>query len=522
MDGCREKLSGGKSGALLQEELRRVGRDELQRMLRKLKVDQVLIPTGHLLGAKVGIGLNYSQLRKLRRWLKKYGVSMESERLTRRCAAERLTAYDIHAENLPFSVKGRKAEPTKIQPLPCAYVSPVTGAIYDYLEKCQESKCKDGKSYTVRVFATGDYALLCLWYGLSGAAGCHPCLWCDISKEEMKDVDDRRLTIPARTLNSLKEHNTAFATEGRGNPKNAKNFHNAISPAMFTVPIDQVMIPGLHISLGLYLKLFKLLESNLHDLDLKLQTYLSSVLSEGDVTTDALLADANMGKFDINAIDKARALDEEADMLEEKLEEQEDELTWLVVCEGTTRKHAKAVFEEACTMVEEMEQKIESLEDAINDLTSMVATTMTGIMDAYPDLPLSLVPLATKTAGTFKQLFTLFSKCHNGYSHAGPMDERAISELDKAIKEFMLYYRTHVPDGTVPVKMHMLEDHVVPCIRRWGFGLGFMGEQGVEHVHALFNTLARPTCTIPDPVARLKSTLNTHLIGVSPQNIGIP
>ncbi|KAI8487970.1 hypothetical protein Bbelb_344180 [Branchiostoma belcheri] len=112
-------------------------------------------------------------------------------------------------------------------------------------------------------------------------------------------------------------------------------------------------------------------------------------------------------------------------------------------------------------------------------------------------------------------------KCHgdHGYSHAGPMEETAISELDKAIKEFLQFYRTIVPNGTIPVKMHMLEDHVVPCIRQWGFGLGFLGEQGVEHVHALFNALARPTCTIPDPVARLKLTLTNHLIGVSPQNV---
>ncbi|XP_078681560.1 uncharacterized protein LOC144916318 [Branchiostoma floridae x Branchiostoma belcheri] len=431
---------------------------------------------------------------------------------------------------------------------------------------------EDGKEYAVRVFATGDYALLCLWYGLSGANGCHPCLWCDITKEEMADPDERRLQIPARTLDTLQHHHSRFTDhdEGKGNTKVAKLYHNAIAPAMFRVPIDQVMIPGPHISLGLYLKLFKLLEADLPDLDLKLQSYLASVLSEVDVTMDVLhvQADANLGKFDIRAIDEARTLDNQADALHDELDEQEDQLAWLAFC-GTDEEHAEVIFSEACKMVEELVQRVETLrskaeelraqarvkigqgpltsqldpllqrfrvkrqafhsqsfignhvqrmlqEDAINELTDMVKVTLNTMLESYPDLPLSL---ARKTASKYKELFDLFAKCHHGYSHTGPMEETAISELDKGIKEFLQFYRNNVPNGTIPVKMHMLEDHVVPCIRQWGFGLGFLGEQGVEHVHALFNVLARPTCTIPDPVARLKSTLTNHLIGVSPQNV---
>ncbi|XP_035680009.1 uncharacterized protein LOC118418271 [Branchiostoma floridae] len=386
MEEVRDRVSGGDPGVLLREELRRVPRDELRSMLHQLKFDQVVIPSGHQLEAKVKIGLNYNQLGKLRSWLKMYNISMESERLTRRAARERLTAYDMHAETLPFCVKGAKkdgSDPTKVQLLPCAYISPVGAAIFDYLEKCQESECltwhggkipqdeiwvkvggdhgggsfkltfqllnrdhpnsrqntavfsifeakdsrenlmlaigryaqelgdlqgskwraKDGKEHTMRVFGTGDYAFLCLWYGLSGASAVHPCLWCDITKMEMN------------------------------NP--------------------------------------------------------------------------------------------------------------------------------------------ESEDRSVNTTRFLTYTHLCLLLFAFPD---------------------------------------------KAIKDFMSYYRSNVPNGTVPIKMHMLEDHVVPCIRRWGFGLGFMAEQGVEHVHALFNSLARPTCTIPDPVARLKSTLTSHLIGVCPTN----
>ncbi|XP_019643762.1 PREDICTED: uncharacterized protein LOC109484849 [Branchiostoma belcheri] len=100
------------------------------------------------------------------------------------------------------------------------------------------------------------------------------------------------------------------------------------------------------------------------------------------------------------------------------------------------------------------------------------------------------------------------------------MDDRAIDELDTAITKFMDMYRESIPHGSVPVKMHMLEYHVVPCIRKWRFGLGFLGEQGLEQVHALFNNIGRTTCGIADPVARLRSTLTNHLIGVSPDHTG--
>lgn len=38
-------------------------------------------------------------------------------------------------------------------------------------------------------------------------------------------------------------------------------------------------------------------------------------------------------------------------------------------------------------------------------------------------------------------------------------------------------------------KMQLLEDHVIPWIRRFGLGAGLMGEQGAESIHAHLNRL---------------------------------
>jgi len=48
----------------------------------------------------------------------------------------------------------------------------------------------------------------------------------------------------------------------------------------------------------------------------------------------------------------------------------------------------------------------------------------------------------------------------------------------------MVYYRSTFP---VLPKMHLLESHVVPWIRKWNLGFGTMGES----VHASFNRIER-------------------------------
>ncbi|XP_066286471.1 uncharacterized protein [Branchiostoma lanceolatum] len=654
MQGVRDKASGNDSASLLKAELQLHPRHELQRLLQELELDKIVVPHGHLLAAKVGMGMNWSQLRKLKRWLKQYGVKMESEAISRKLAAEMLSGFKVEAENLPFSVKGDKESTVKL--LPCAYVTSLRDAIYDYLERsntansliwhdktipegeiwikvggdhgggtfkmafqilnktspnsqtnttvfcifdakdtrenltlatgryAQELKdlqvskwrSKDGKEFQLRVFGAGDYAYLCLWYGLSGACGSHPCLWCHIKLDELKDKDDRRLHIPPRTLESLAEDHRKFITVGKGKLKDAKHYNNAVCPVMYAVPIEQAMIPGLHISLGVYLKLFNLFEAELQDIDLKIQSYTANAFKEGEATREEILSDEHLARFKgyLDAIDEARAFDHQAEALEEEIEEQEcNKLAWLAYSDGADDSMAEEIFTEACSMIEDLTQRKETLrekaenirkrtsvkigqgpltseldivlnkyrvrrqayhsnsfignhvhrmlkDDAIEGLTSAVKTTINSIMGNSDNLPISLMPLVTATAEKYKQLFTLFAQCHKRYSRSEPMNEEAVNELARAITSFMAFYRERVPNGTVPVKMHMLEDHVVPCIRRWGFGLGFLGEQGLEQVHALFNSISRTTCGVADPVARLKSSLKEHLIGVSPDHKG--
>jgi hypothetical protein len=65
--------------------------------------------------------------------------------------------------------------------------------------------------------------------------------------------------------------------------------------------------------------------------------------------------------------------------------------------------------------------------------------------------------------------------------------ERSIQSAETDIKQ---HYRQTYPHATVTPKLHLLEDHMAPWIRKWGgVGFGVMGEQGAESIHAEFNKI---------------------------------
>ena len=61
---------------------------------------------------------------------------------------------------------------------------------------------------------------------------------------------------------------------------------------------------------------------------------------------------------------------------------------------------------------------------------------------------------------------------------------------EEAITTFMAYYRRMFPEASITVKLHMLEEHLVPFLTQWnGVGFGLMAEQGAESIHHEFNGL---------------------------------
>lgn len=84
---------------------------------------------------------------------------------------------------------------------------------------------------------------------------------------------------------------------------------------------------------------------------------------------------------------------------------------------------------------------------------------------------------------------------------------------DMTIKAYLAFFRENFPTESVPPKMHILEDHVVPFLYKWHVGLG---EQGVESVHARLNSIKANIRGFNDDLAIWKSVLTTHWLQTRP------
>ena len=155
--------------------------------------------------------------------------------------------------------------------------------------------------------------------------------------------------------------------------------------------------------------------------------------------------------------------------------------------------------------------------------------------DNAPDL----LPDAEVTSDKFREAFRLFALCHLVYDSAYLLAEETIDELgtctcnsmlcyiktsiqdisffppEQNIQSFLEFYRERFNASFTP-KLHILEDHVVPFLRKWRVGFGFHGEQGAESLHASFNKIGESYVAIPDAVKRLQCVMREHHLQVSP------
>ena len=88
---------------------------------------------------------------------------------------------------------------------------------------------------SIRCFMLGDYEFSTNMYGLSGASGKHPCLWCEITADDMQVPLFVRQNIPCnkRSLANLKENYKRFLDDHQGNIKHAKMIKNVICDVFF-------------------------------------------------------------------------------------------------------------------------------------------------------------------------------------------------------------------------------------------------------------------------------------------------
>ena len=91
------------------------------------------------------------------------------------------------------------------------------------------------------------YLLMCICMYTCGCrckctctTGQHPCFWCTIRTDQLKQPRHARGPLPPRTLDSLQADSLRFSTTGKADIRKAKDFNNVIGPVFFNVPLSQV------------------------------------------------------------------------------------------------------------------------------------------------------------------------------------------------------------------------------------------------------------------------------------------
>ena len=140
------------------------------------------------------------------------------------------------------------------------------------------------------------------------------------------------------------------------------------------------------------------------------------------------------------------------------------------------------------------------------------------ISQRCPDLLYDALLIADR----YNKLMTLYADCRDIFSRSNAVNGGVLEDLQKKIGLFMSACRQEVVargQGHITPKLHLLEDHVVKSMRRFRVGLGLLGEQGGEGLHAKFNELKTTFNSVVRDLDRLKLVVQQHCLTTLPQQL---
>ena len=347
-----------------------------------------------------------------------------------------------------------------------------------------------GKQIKLHVF--GDYDFLCNIYGLSGANGTYPCLWCYANKTAIQKSHKSQPHTLHRQGKGLKRDYNAFKREGSNNQKAAKH-HNVVRSPVFHIELDHVCPPYLHIVLGIVKKHHSLLEQKCHKIDEHIATYLS--LQEEPGVDDGTHFGDHVQKLHNKTVSTLRYRSgPTAQALDRALSKHNIDVQSF---------HGRSFTGNHCNRY---------LKNAVfSDICRTVVNTSKDLVDS-PEILLE----AHIIQQTFDELNLRFSNVHQQIAHDRPVPAALLPRIEKSVDLCMAFFRRNFPDIQITPKQHILEKHCIEWIRTWGFGLSLMGEQGGEQLHATINALKRRAWAIRREDKQLEFIMNQHHTQVSP------
>ena len=410
--------------------------------------------------------------------------------------------------------------------------------IRDSINKLNNSKWRD-KKIVLTLF--GDYQFLCNFYGISGACGKYPCLWCYVSKEQIQ-IKENSISSDLRSLSSLESDFEKFKKMGKI-LKNAKNCFNVIHQPLLAIEIDMVCPPYLHILLGIVKRHHDLFMSETAKIDEEIGKFLAKkglvygknkqflafieryssyleLISKQKQTTSEL--EKAMSK---KCVKKAQTLKSKYGELQDKINDAKATIK-LEVNQGPISDTIDGVLQKNRIVVQSYHSRSftgnhchKYLDLKVNyEICHHVLVECKNILSPYEN-DAQKVDLILKKAENVSQIFiklnSKFAKVHNAVSHCLPLGEVEADEIEQYISDYLTFYRETFEFQIIP-KQHFLEIHVIEWIRRWQTGLGLHGEQGCESSHAIFNGLKHSMRAVHNPLQNLKCTMREHHVRTSP------
>ena len=102
-------------------------------------------------------------------------------------------------------------------------------------------------------------------------------------------------------------------------------------------------------------------------------------------------------------------------------------------------------------------------------------------------------------------------------SHSKFIKDDSFPMIDKCVKSYLNFLRTKFPDESIPLKLHIMEDHMLDMMKSYRFGMGLFGEQGVESIHHKIKDIATRFRHMPNAEQRLQSCIEEHHLHTMPQ-----
>lgn len=625
-----DKASGSIAGAIVQHAaaLGRMKQHERQAVLVEAGVLPKTPGAGSALALKSDLHLPWNKVRKLRVWLKDFGLQLESER-TMRHQLKSLLPLHITAENVPFSTPSGAVDLQPMVAIPnlvstvhlyldqldsenqltwhdgaipdkqiwvkiggdhggdsfkmsCQILnvphpnalrhvipflvfgakdtaSNLTTALTPFVGEMENLAATPWRGKAVKVMLFGDYAFQTTIYGLSGSSGLHPCLHCKISRVDMQSPEP---VAEQRSLQSLRSDNAQYCSAG-AKLADAKKFFNSIRPPLLPIDVTDVIIPVLHLNLGIFQWIFDAMVKDTQQLDVTLAASGCAVASDSDEYTAAT------AKF--QKLTTLRLALEQEEQTARNLHQQ---LAWIAIHES---RLSHQQMEAATTAIQhlgqqntvrlaELKQEIKqceeqlaaqakvhgpceaSLDKVLQDnsicrqryhggsfignhvnralqprvIAALVAAPCTVVLQRSS--PQAILDDATKISMRYSQLLTQFARCSNTYSSCKPLSAADIAKFSSDVAAFMKTARTEIVArklGYVTPKLHLLEAHTADFLARFRIGLGLLAEQGGESLHAAFNDLHRTHNGISNSVERLRACMMAHLSSTIPQQVAL-